>query len=218
MDMTKLLRWVLNFINRYAALFWLCIGANAVGVVIGGWFWYGPMLVAAPFWAVPFIPDCPLAALLASIALVGIRYGQRWGWFNALAAFGCIKYGSWTLAFWLQHWSAGGEIEIIGLTMFVAHMGLIAEGLLLIPHIGPVALWKRATVIGVYAFSAFVDYGLIEYALRNNGFPFYPPLTPEVPVTFAQNVALGLIAVLGAGLLALHASRGEQLAAEPQRV
>jgi uncharacterized membrane protein YpjA len=215
--MVRLLHWLLQFINRYPILFWACMLANGVGVVVGGWFWYGPMLSAAPFWAVPFIPDCPLAALLASIALIGIHYGQRWGWFNALAAFGCIKYGFWTLAFWLRHWMGGGEVEIIGVTMFIAHMGLIAEGLLLLPQIGPLAAWKRLAVIAVYGLAVFVDYGLVGYAVRNYGFPFYPPLTPEVPMLFAQYSAGGLTIVLGLGLLALPYGRRDPLL-QPQLV
>jgi uncharacterized membrane protein YpjA len=207
--MVQLLRWTLAFINRYALIFWACVVANLVGVVVGGWFWYGPMIVSAPFWAVPFIPDCPGAALLGTIALIGIRYRRGWGWFNALAAFGCIKYGVWTIAFWLRHWSGGGEIEIVGLAMFVVHIGLLCEGLLFLPHIGPLAAWKRIAVIGFYALSAFIDYGLVGYAVNTVGFPFYPPLTPQVPVSFALAVAAGMIALLGAGLLALPYGRSE---------
>ena len=211
--MVGLLRWVLELINRYAVLFWACVLANLVGVVVGGWFWYGPMIVNAPLWAMPFIPDCPEAALLGTIALLGIRYRRSWGWFNALAAFGCIKYGLWTIAFWLRHWSGGGEIELIGLTMLVAHIGLLCEGLVFLPHIGPLAAWKRLAVVGVYGLAVFVDYGLISYAVNTVGFPFYPPLTPQVPVSFVFSVAAGLTSLLGVGLLALPYRRGEQIPA-----
>lgn len=212
--MFGLLRWTLALINRYPLLFWACMAANLIGVVVGGWFWYGPLLVAAPLWAVPFIPDCPLAALLATIALLGLRYGRSWGWFHALAAFSCIKYGLWTMAFWLRHWSGGGQIEVIGVTMFITHIGLFCEGLLLLPHIAPLAFWKRLAVIGVFVLSVYVDYGLVGYAVRTFGFPFYPPLTEQVPMLFAFQVAAGLTALLGLGLLALPYAARTRPAAE----
>jgi uncharacterized membrane protein YpjA len=201
--MVRLLHWVLDGILRWPLLFWSCVVANSLGVVIGGWFWYGGMLTSAPLWALPFIPDCPLAALLGTIALFGLRARRRWGFFYALTAFGCIKYGLWTMAFWLRHWTAGGEIEPVGLLMFITHIGLTCEGLLIAPHSVPLGMPARLAVTGWYALSVFVDYGLVGYAVRAFGFPFYPPLSPEVPMSYAFAVATALTALLGSALLAL---------------
>lgn len=194
--MRRLIDWTLEFILRNPLVFWACMAANAVGVVWGGWVWYGPQLAAAPPWAWLFIPDCPEAALWATIAFLGLHYGRRWGWFNGFAAFACVKYGLWTLAFWARHWSAVGivpEAFPMEAMLFVAHIGLTCEGLLLATRIGPLNLPVRAAIIGWYALSIVVDYG----------FDFHPPLGYAVPETYVLAVAVALTALCGAALLLL---------------
>lgn len=198
--MLRLLDWVLGLILKNPLVFWACMAANAVGVVWGGWVWYGPMLAAAPAWAWPFIPDCPEAALWATVGFVALRYGQHWGWFNAFAAFGCIKYGLWTLAFWLRHWSEAGLVPgywPMEVMLFVAHIGLTCEGILLATRVGRLALPASLAVVGWYALSIWVDYGL----------GYHPPLTYAVPMGYTLAVAAGLTAALGAGLLLLATGR-----------
>jgi len=192
--MLRLINWVYDLLMRQPLLFWGAMAANMVGVVWGGWIWYGPQLAAAPLWAWPFIPDCPVAALYATVALVGLRFGRRWGWFNAFAAFACIKYGLWTVAFWLRHWSEAGFVPgfwPLELMLFVAHIGLTCEGILLATRIGPLGMPARLAVIGWYALSIFVDYGLGHH----------PPLTYAVPLSYALWLAVILTAAIGTALL-----------------
>lgn len=203
----RLVRSTLDLILKYPLLFWSCFSANLIGAVVGGLFWYGPMLWNSPFWALPFIPDCPLAALLGSIALYGLYRGRKWGWFNTFAAFACMKYGVWTMGFWLRHWTAGGEIEPVGVIMFITHIGLFCEGTLLVPHIGPLPMRQRLAVSGWYFLSIYVDYGLANYARRMWGYPFYPPLSPQVPVSYAFWLALLCTTLLTLGLLLLPRTR-----------
>lgn len=199
----RLLNWLLQFILKNPLIFWTCVVANVLGTVVGGVWWYGPLLAAAPFWALPFIPDCPLGSLLGTVALFGMRAQRRWGFFYALTAFWCMKYGLWTQVFWLRFWADGGPIEPVGLLMFVTHIGLFCEGLLFVPHIAPLALPKRLAVIGWFALSIGVDYGLRNYALRAYGFPFHPPMPTEM-VGFMFWTATLLVGLLGVGLLALR--------------
>ncbi|HEU5087711.1 MAG TPA: DUF1405 domain-containing protein [Roseiflexaceae bacterium] len=191
--MIRLLTWIRRLIVGHAVLFWPAMIANLLGAVIGTAWWYGPQLLASPLWAYPFIPDCPLAAGVATVAFFGLRYGKRWPFFNALVAFGCMKYGVWTMAFWLKHWSGGGEIEPISLGLFVTHIGLFCEGALLATVALPLSLPKRLTVFLWYVLSIVVDYGL----------GFHPPLTEYVPVEYAFWVAAAMTFALGVGLLAL---------------
>jgi uncharacterized membrane protein YpjA len=188
-----LLRGTLDFIMRRPFLFWSAIIANLVGAVGGAVWWYGSMLVSSPPWAWPFIPDCPLAAFMANIALLGLWANRRWPFFNALVAFACLKYGAWTVGFWLRQWSSAGEMYPIEVLLFVSHIGLFVEGLLFLPYITPLSLPKRLTVIGWFVLSIFVDYGL----------GFYPPLASYVSVSFVFWLATALTALLGAGLLLL---------------
>ncbi|NJM06455.1 DUF1405 domain-containing protein [Candidatus Gracilibacteria bacterium] len=199
----SLVRWVMRLILDTPLLFWAAVVANGMGVILGGWLWYGWQIAAAPFWAWLFIPDCPLAALLGTIGLFAVRAGRRWPWFYALSAFACIKYGIWTLAFWLRYWTEGGPIDAVGLLMFVTHIGLICMGVLFIPYMEGLAIWKRATVIGWFTLSIFVDYGLSNYALSTFGTAFHPALPTLVPASFALMVAMGVTIVASIALLLL---------------
>ncbi|GAB4110885.1 MAG: DUF1405 domain-containing protein [Roseiflexaceae bacterium] len=191
--MIRLLRSTFAFITGSSLVFWACMVANLLGAVIGGVFWYGNQILNAPIWAWIFIPDCPLAALVASLALIAWRAGKRWYFFNALVAFGCMKYGLWTLAFWSKHWLSGGMIEPISVGLFITHMGLFAEGALLTLCAFPLGLSRRFAVISWYLLSIIVDYGL----------GFHPVLTSFVPVEYVFWVAMALTTIIGIALIAM---------------
>ncbi len=205
MTMTTLttpLRWLLNLIIGNPLLFWAAVVANMLGAIIGGVVWYGPMLLAAPVWAWPFIPDCPLASLLGTIALFDARAGRSRPWFAALTAFFCIKYGVWTLAFWLQDWSQTRAPQPVEIMLFITHIGLICEGLLFTTRIGRIGIGAKLAVIGWFALSLVVDYG----------FGYHPPLTLNVPVESMLLVAATLTALLGGALLLWPGTRHESVA------
>lgn len=191
--MNRLLSWTLDTILRNPILFWAAIVTNVAAAIWGAAVWYGPMLAASPLLAWPFIPDCPLAALYASAALLAIWAGRRWPALTAFAAFACIKYGVWTIAFWSKQWLSYGVGDIFEVVLFVTHIGLLCEGLLLATRIGPIGLPTKLTILGWYLLSLFVDYGL----------GFHPPLAAGVPVEFVFAVAALMTALLGAALLAL---------------
>jgi uncharacterized membrane protein YpjA len=147
---------------KHDVLFWLWMGINLVGLVLGTVGWYGAQLQVTPaIWWI-FVPDCPLAAGYAAAALWGLRQGKRWTMFNLFTAFACIKYGVWTCAVWLAYWSNGGPFVLLDVStlMFVTHLGLIGQGVVLL------LLTQRWTIrdvlpaIGFYAAADFVDYAL----------------------------------------------------------
>lgn len=193
-----LLRTTLDVILKHPVLFWSCFAANMVGAVFGTIFWYGPMLLQSPAWAFPFIPDCPLAALLGAVALLALRAGRHWPFFYALAAFACIKYGIWTITYWPYAWLASGQVYAIEIVLFITHIGLTIEGLLFVPRIGRFSIGGRVAVIGVFVASLVVDYVL----------GYHPPLGP-VPVSFAAGVAVLLTTLLAVGLLKLPHARSQ---------
>jgi hypothetical protein len=82
------------------------------------------------------------------------------------------------------------------LMLFVAHIGLTCEGILLATRIGPLGLPARLAIVGWYALSIFVDYGL----------GYHPPLTYAVPWGYVLGLAVALTAALGAALLLLPAA------------
>jgi len=202
-QLERLLRWTLGHIIRWPFIFWVCFTTNLLGALLGGLYWYSDQLATSPLWAWPFIPDCPLAALLGSLTLLALWARQRWPFFFAFTAFACMKYGIWTMAFWLKEWSGSMLLYDIGVILFVTHIGLFIEGLLFVPHIGPLSLPKRLVIIAWFALSVFVDYGL----------GYHPQLTGYVPVQFVFQVATGATALLGSGLLLLPYSLSEKVTA-----
>jgi uncharacterized membrane protein YpjA len=117
-----------------------------------------------------FIPDCPLFAFLFVVAFFGLRRHKAWNWFYTIAAIGLIKYGVWTVTFWLAYWGLGASLTLEGVVMTVAHIGMIAQGIYLLTqfraegrHVLLALAW--------FVLSDFVDYGLGEY-------PFFYPSVP----------------------------------------
>jgi uncharacterized membrane protein YpjA len=195
--MLRTLQNVLHRVLHTPLLFWPVVVANGLGAVLGGLYWYGPMLWQSPLWALPFVPDCPLAALLWMIAAFGVRAGRRWRFFNALTTFASIKYGIWTIAFWLYVWSNAGfaadpAFLAISVLLFVAHIGLLLQGLLLIPESLPLSLPKRVAVCGWFILSIYVDYVL----------NYHPPLGLDMPEQVAFWVAALSTALLTTALIA----------------
>lgn len=180
------LRWILQSILSTPVMFWSCILADLIGTVFGLVFWYGPMLMDAPLWAIPFIPDCPLAALLGSVVLLILRAKKRWPLMETFAAFACMKYGAWTIGFWLRHWASPAPVEPIGLLMFTTHTGLFCEGLLLLPGVRDLTRKARAGVWSWFILSVMVDYR----------FGYHPPLA-SVPLSYAFGMALTLTMLIG---------------------
>lgn len=191
-----LARWTLDTIVHVPLIFWICVTTNLVGTILGTIFWYGSMLMSSPWWALPFIPDCPLAALLGTIALFSIRAEKKWSFFYTLTAFACIKYGVWTVLFWIRQWVGSGEMTTIGFILFVSHIGLFVEGLLFVPFSGMIPLSQRLLIIGWFGLSIYVDYGL----------GYDPGMASHVPLTFAFHTALTLTTILGIGLLLMPSS------------
>ncbi len=174
-------------------LFWAVILANLLGAVVGGIYWYGPMLITTPLLFSLFVPDCPLSALLFAIALLGIKHNRRWYLCYTLTAFACLKYGLWTVGYWMNDWGNGGAVEPISVMLFVTHIGLFVQGLLLLPYATRTGIVGRMTVILWFVISVYVDYEM----------RYHPPLGPNVSQNYAMWLAGGLTALLGTGLLLL---------------
>jgi uncharacterized membrane protein YpjA len=164
---------MLNFIRalsdwgiRSPAVAWGAFLACAFAFVFGTAGWYGRFFgeVQAPLWAYPFIPDCPLAALLFGAAVLLMHLGRRSNLLNQLAAVFCVKYGVWTMTFWALYWAITGDVELSSLfsgpVMFVTHLGLTIMGLLLLQYVQP-SVRDSALVLAWFVLSDLVDYAPI---------------------------------------------------------
>jgi uncharacterized membrane protein YpjA len=208
---------MLNFIRalsdwgiRSPAVAWGAFLACAFAFVFGTAGWYGRFFgeVQAPLWAYPFIPDCPLAALLFGAAVLLMHLGRRSNLLNQLAAVFCVKYGVWTMTFWALYWAITGDVELSSLfsgpVMFITHLGLTIMGLLLLQYVQP-SVRDSALVLAWFVLSDLVDYAPIA-AGRLGGYGYYPPLpwingdpTALVPAMMVNAVVMTWL--VGGGML-----------------
>lgn len=195
----KMIRSLSDWIIRTPFLAWLAFIACVVAFVIGTIGWYGGFFaeVDAPVWTYPFIPDCPLAALVFGVALILMHLRRTSNLINQFAAVFCIKYGTWTMLFWALYWARTGNIELSSLfsgpVMFAAHFGLTIMGLLLLQYVRP-SVRDSLITFAWFIVSDFVDYAWIA-PQRFGGYGYYPPLpsingdpTALVPVMMAQAI------------------------------
>jgi len=208
--MLSLIRALSDWGIRSPAVAWGAFVACAFAFVFGTAGWYGRFFdeVQAPLWAYPFIPDCPLAALLFGVAVLLMHLGRRSNLLNQLAAVFCVKYGVWTMTFWALYWAITGDVELSSLfsgpVMFVTHFGLTIMGLLLLQYVQP-HVRDSALVLAWFVLSDLVDYAPIA-AGRLGGYGYYPPLpwingdpTALVPAMMVNAVMMTWL--VGGGLL-----------------
>ncbi len=167
------------------------VAANFIGFVWGVIYWYGPHLRVAPLIHWPFIPDCPLFALLFIPAFLQARRGHGNNGYNLLTAFGLIKYGIWTNAFWYAYWAQGNPVDGMGVAMVLTHLGMILEGIYLMTYLKPRPVWVLVAWAWFF-LSDYVDYGLGEYP-RIPDLSLLPFLQwHTIAVTWILSLALGV--------------------------
>lgn len=120
--------------ERSWAVLYLLVAINIFGIAYGYYFYYD-QLASSPLYLWPFIPDCPLYVMVFTFALLLTLYGYEFKLLNYIAAVGMMEYGAWTLMALLlfsdQFFS--GPLWVISSVLFVLHIGMFSEGLLLIP-------------------------------------------------------------------------------------
>jgi len=172
---------------------------NGIGAVAGVIYWYGWQLAFSPWYLWPFIPDSPLITfwVLPALALMLWRK-PGWPWLNAYAAFGVIKYGVWTVAFWMLYWAQGGPVQLEGVAMSFTHAIMTLEGLLLLGY----TRLTKAVALGLgawFLFNDWVDFG----PLRT-----HPGLPRGVAVTTMMWVTLALTLLITSAYLWLAQQGG----------
>lgn len=138
-----------------------------------------------------------------SLLVAAVWFRRPPAWLLGLFAFGQIKYGIWTVSAWLLYWRSTAaafgapHFSFDSVLMTVSHIGLVAQGVLLLTYFRPD--W-RAALAGLVWFgvSDFVDYGL----------GFYPAIPEQfISLTFMQWSTISVTLLLSA-LFALWGWRG----------
>lgn len=162
----------------------------------------GAALLSLPVWLSTWWPAAPngwaaqnamLAVWTFSLAVGAIWFVRPPAWLLGIFAFGQIKYGIWTITAWLLYWESTARtfgaphFSFDSIAMTVTHVGLAAQGLLLLSYFRPTWSAAAASLLW-FGVSDFVDYGL-----------GYHPAIPEflIPLAAMQWSTIAVTALLG---------------------
>ncbi|MCU4926353.1 DUF1405 domain-containing protein [Halobacteria archaeon AArc-dxtr1] len=141
-------------------LAWLVVAINLVGAAFGFW-WYGAQLgqfADSPMMMWPWVPDSPMATLLAALAIAAWKLGREQAWLTALAFFGNIILGLWTPYTLLAFADAySGLHPAMYQFLFWSHLAMVVQALVLY-RISDFPVWGVAVALAWYTSNLIVDY------------------------------------------------------------
>jgi len=155
--------------KEIVALFIVAI--NIAGFIYG-FIHYSKQVVDFPEYLWLFILDCPLAVLFAAWVFLMFIFKQGSQVLTALASFGCIKYGIWTvgvLLFFSPRYLSP-ELFFASFSLILMHLLMIVEGAFL-----RVDNLKRYAILIALAFFLFND--VLDYVVLET----HPNLIDETP-------------------------------------
>ena len=171
-------------------LVWLVVAVNLAGTAFGFWF-YGGQLAGTPTRMWVFVPDSPMATLFIALALAAWKLGHPQEWLLALAFFGNIILGFWTVYVHLVFWDAFGYLHPAMRQFLIwSHAAMVLQAFLL-PRIGAFEPWAVAAATLWYVVDTLFDY------VVSVGGDF---THTTIPVARDEPVAFGLDALAAAGV------------------
>lgn len=157
---------------------------NLAAAVPGFILWYGPDVLAAPWYLWPFVPDSPLSAALFALAAVLFHLGRPRQALGMIAITGCIKYGLWTDWYWFVNRLAGVPYDFEAVHLSLSHFGMAVQGVAAIPVVRP-RMRHALVVTAWFVVNDFVDFVL--------GYHPRVPDPAQLPADRAFSLALTVI-------------------------
>ncbi len=185
--------------NLALNLAWPVVVVNLLGTAFG-FYYYGFQFARTPVEMWLFVPDSPMATLFTAIAIASWKLDRPQGWLIALAFFGNIVLGGWTVWVHLAFYEQFGYLgEPMRQFLIWSHAAMVLQAFFLhrigsfdVRTVGVATLW--------YAIDTVVDYFVpVRGELHHTFLP-----TPREQPMFLGADALG-VAGAGAVLLLLLA-------------
>jgi uncharacterized membrane protein YpjA len=138
-------------------LAWLVVGINLAGTAFG-FYYYLPQFFRTPVRMWPFVPDSPMATLLVALALAAWKLDRQQEWLTALAFYGNVILGGWTVYVHLAFYESFGYLDPAMRQFLIwSHAAMVLQAFLL-HRIGEF----RPRAVGIatlwYTVNATVDY------------------------------------------------------------
>jgi uncharacterized membrane protein YpjA len=188
------LAWCVRRLYAIPLVEWGLVVVNVAGFAVGALYWYGVQIARTSPLLWPWLVDSPLGVLCYAVVLPLIRRGRgpRREWLATWAVFANVKYGLWTVIYWLLWWTGPGFLQLESVTLTLTHAAMVAMGASLLVFFRP-RPWQVLTVAAWFAFNDYLDY--------------WGGLTPRVPPGVSLEVLkweqVIVTALLTLGLLAL---------------
>ncbi len=184
--------------NLALNLAWVVVVINLVGTAFG-FYYYAFQFTVTPVVMWPFVPDSPMATLLAAAALAAWKLGYPQEWLVALAFFGNIILGGWTVYVHLVFYEQFNYLwEPMRQFLIWSHLAMVMQAFIFhrIGAFSPAAIGVAALWYGV---DTMVDYFVpIRGALHHT----YLPVAHSEP-SILGGTALGVAAAGAVGLYIL---------------
>lgn len=181
--------------NLAINLVWLIVAINLAGTAFG-FYYYGFQLARTPLEMWIFVPDSPIATLFIALALATWKLGHPQEWLIALAFFGNIILGGWTVWVHVAFWEQFGFLHPAMRQFLIwSHAAMVLQAFVL-HRIGDFPPWAVGVATAWYAIDTTVDYFV---PIRGDLHHTFLPVTRDTPLFMGAD-ALG-VAAAGAVLL-----------------
>jgi len=160
---------------------------NVLGFFAGMWTYYPQMMENPPhLWLI--VLDCPIAVLLFAIicayVLLRLDVPDALEFFTSVYL---IKFAVWTMLVIALYWNYYLTDEILGVSTFILHAGMVLEGLILIPRIRP-KKYYTVIILALLLINDFFDYFLGTHTAIPSeylGFFMYESFAASVLITLS---------------------------------
>lgn len=149
----------------------LVIIINVIGSLFG-LYYYWDQLMMTPWYYWLFVPDCPLYSFFMIFALIFIAMGKRFDTFNVITTVGLAMYGAWTMLtlIYFREVFFAPENALMSVGLWVSHLGLALESVLLLPYIKKASImpWALAGIwfLAQDYFDYFVGFTYTGHLMR----------------------------------------------------
>ncbi len=136
---------------------WLVVVINLAGTAFG-FYYYRRQFLSTPVEMWLFIPDSPMATLFIAAALAAWKLGHPQEWLTALAFFGNIILGLWTVYVHIAFWEYFGYLDpAMRWFLITSHFAMFLQAFLL-HRISEFPPWAVGVALLWYGLDTIVDY------------------------------------------------------------
>lgn len=196
--------------NLALNLVWPIVAINLLGTAFG-FYYYGFQFSRTPVEMWLFVPDSPVATLFIALALATWKLGHPREWLIALAFFGNIILGGWTVWAHLAFWAEFSYLHPAMRQFLIwSHAAMVLQAFVL-HRIGEFSPGAVAVATAWYALDTTVDYFVpVRGDLHHTFLPAAREETAFLGATALNTAAAGAVLLFVLSVYLAMATRVEK--------